>query len=485
MFGKGQILPDNGQTIQFVVDNFLCTSCGVCEGVCPHGAVKMQISRYGIFTPIINRSACTQCALCVKTCPGHEFNYSDFYRDIHGELASHIALGAHREIYAGYTRDDEVLQKSQSGGFVSTLLLYCLQNKIIDGAVVTAWQKSSPFEPITYIARTREEVLAATGSKYNPVPAARIIRDLLNSPGKYAFVGTSCQIHGMRKAEKVFKKLSDRVALYIGLHCLGVFTYHFHERILHKIGVGRDEVATFRHRDKEWRGWPCDMKIVTKGGDTLHLDASNSRLWPRSFYTNWRCQLCFDKANEFSDISCGDCRSPAMHELLTENGFELKKGLSEFAARTERGQNLITRFIDGQEMVLYKGNANHLTRSIRVSGKKLGIDYFSKVAHFFGAGAPRYGVRFKIHRSGSPLARKITDFWSIVSSSRFFITFVMSKYRIFRKILLLVPDRTLGKTNKRMNKRVVWQSYRKEVKIERHIEQSPPAKKSKTNAENS
>lgn len=297
-------------TIDFVVRKHLCTSCGTCAGVCGNHAIEMHLSRFGVYVPVVNGELCTHCGLCVRVCPGYGFDYAKQYHRIHGSLPEHIALGAYLGGYVGYTTDQEVLHRSQSGGFVSTLALFCMEKGLADGAVVTRWRQDSPLEPQTYIARNREEVLAAVGSKYNPVPASQIIGNILKEPGRFVFVGTPCQIQGMRKAEEVFSKLSDKIALYVGLHCLGVFTFHFHDQILHKIGLSRNELIYFRHRDKASGGWPCGMRLEGPKGRIYDLDANNSRLWPRPYFTNWRCLLCFDKANEFSDVSCGDCRIP-------------------------------------------------------------------------------------------------------------------------------------------------------------------------------
>ncbi|MFC1483380.1 4Fe-4S binding protein [Candidatus Margulisiibacteriota bacterium] len=65
----------NLKTVDFVVDKWLCTSCGTCVGVCPVSAIDMVINKYGIYVPLIDKDVCTNCGLCVKVCPGHSFDY--------------------------------------------------------------------------------------------------------------------------------------------------------------------------------------------------------------------------------------------------------------------------------------------------------------------------------------------------------------------------------------------------------------------------
>lgn len=52
---------------------------------------------------------------------------------------------------------------------VSALLIFALEQGIIDGALVTKMSENNPLEPQPFIARTREEIISAAKSKYCPV----------------------------------------------------------------------------------------------------------------------------------------------------------------------------------------------------------------------------------------------------------------------------------------------------------------------------
>ncbi len=451
--------------VDFVVKQHLCTSCGTCAGVCGTKAIEMRVNRFGVYVPFINYNLCNHCGLCVSVCPGHGFDYVKQYKRLHGSLPGHTALGACLIAYSGYTTDEEILRLSQSGGFVSTILLYCLERELIDGAVVTCWRENSPLKPKTYIARNRQEILAAVGSKYNPIPASLIIKEILEKPGRFAFVGTPCQIQGMRKAEEALPNLTEKIFLYIGLHCLGVFTYHFHEQVLHKCGFKREDLTYFRYRDKIWRGWPCDMRLKNKHGHTCNFDSKNSRLWPRPYFTNWRCLNCFDKANEFSDISCGDCRISREHGFFEEQGFDLKNGLSEFVIRTERGHKVVSRAIEEGKLVVHRVDEDSVASSLKVAGKKLGLDTFSRVAKILRVGVPEYGVRFEnphLKRSRKWQFHKI---WDIAYSLQYYVMFVLMQYATVRWVMKRIPHRVLGKLDAKCRKRVEWVRYARSTRL--------------------
>ena len=50
---------------QVLVDNEKCTSCAICERVCPYLAISLDQSR----KPVVDQTQCDNCGLCVSICP--------------------------------------------------------------------------------------------------------------------------------------------------------------------------------------------------------------------------------------------------------------------------------------------------------------------------------------------------------------------------------------------------------------------------------
>ena len=53
-----------------IVEKDLCSSCGVCAGLCPSGALSMKVQENGDLTPVIDTERCLKkCHLCLDLCP--------------------------------------------------------------------------------------------------------------------------------------------------------------------------------------------------------------------------------------------------------------------------------------------------------------------------------------------------------------------------------------------------------------------------------
>ena len=434
------------KNVEAVVDQKLCTGCGGCFGVCSRDAIDMKLNSHGVVVPVVNPLNCTKCGICLTVCPGIEFNYIHFMNKIHGGLPSNAATGPTLSTYAGYTKDKSILNKAQSGGIVSEILIYGLENRLFDGAVVTGYRDEDPFLPYTYIADNREEVLKAVGSKYCTVPVSGIIKDLLKKPGRYAFVGTPCQIQSMRKAEDAIPALEGKIALYIGLHCLGVYNDYYIDQLLNVIKKSRTEIKEFKYREKlEAENAPATTVVFrAKAGEEFKLEGKTYRLCQRPYFTNWRCQLCFDKLNEFSDVSCGDCRIRSNYDKQEKKG--VLTGLSDLIIRTKKGREILDGMVADNRLEIYESNISDIVTSTKVLEKKLGMKYARSINMIMLQPVPMYGISFDISKKNLRIVfRRI---FSLVSMLHYYLCHTLIKYNWFRKMLMNTSPSMLNKMNK-------------------------------------
>lgn len=329
-----RILPN----IAKIVDDGLCTGCGTCAGVCPTEAISMRIID-GLFLPEVGDS-CTDCGLCLKCCPGRSVNLNELDSVIFGSRPEDSAFGNFISCYVGHSNDEEIRRDSSSGGIVTQLLAYALEKGIIDGALVVRMKKDRPLEPEPFIARSREELISASKTKYCPVAANVVLKTILSEKGRFAVVGLPCHIYGIRKAEAAVPELKKRIILHVGLFCSHTQSFSGTACLLGKFGVGRNEVVKLDYRGKSW---PSFMSIKLKNGRSF--DVRFNRGWSAYwnvfspfFFTPMRCIMCGNQFNDLSDVSVGDAWLPELKGNVKDE--------SVIVTRKASAEELLTRMKD-------------------------------------------------------------------------------------------------------------------------------------------
>lgn len=188
--------------ISYTVNHSLCTGCGICESACPSHAIHMTVKK-GRFVPQVDTSLCKNdkgCHRCHDICPGLGINLVEQANKIYCDTLHDNLIGNYLKCYTGFSTDIVLREQAASGGMVSQFLIWLLENHKIDGAVVTKFDKDAPLKVQTIVAKTKEEVLAAKGSKYSPVSLHNVVSAIKKSDGnRYVVVGLPCHIHGLKK----------------------------------------------------------------------------------------------------------------------------------------------------------------------------------------------------------------------------------------------------------------------------------------------
>jgi coenzyme F420 hydrogenase subunit beta len=301
------------RNIEEVVKSNLCTGCGTCVGVCPCMAVEMRVSK-GLLLPSINLEKCSECGVCVLSCPGFSVDFEKLNADLFGKQPTDRCVGNFLRCYVGHCKDKDVSEGCSSGGVVDELLIYALEKGIIDGAVVARVKKDNPLETEPFIARTREEVLLASRSKYCPVAVGAVLKTLRKEKGRFAVVGLPCHIHGIRKAESVVNGLKEKIVLHIGLFCGHTVNFYGTHCLLEKLQARREDIVRLDYRGN---GWPDTLCVELRNGRRLRLRYNRGwnaywNIFSPFFFTPLRCLMCPDQFNELGDISLGDAWLPEL-----------------------------------------------------------------------------------------------------------------------------------------------------------------------------
>ena len=159
-----------------------CCGCHACVTVCAKRCITMQTDNEGFLYPVVDKDACTDCGLCEKVCP----------------VIHQAAPVEPQATYIAINRDEEIRQQSSSGG-IFTLLA---EQVIAEGGVVFGARFDKDWSVIHSWTDTIEGLAAFRGSKYVQSrigDSYREAREFLKQGRKVLFLGTPCQIAGLRK----------------------------------------------------------------------------------------------------------------------------------------------------------------------------------------------------------------------------------------------------------------------------------------------
>jgi coenzyme F420 hydrogenase subunit beta len=308
----------------------LCYGCGTCSGICPNDAVVMRLDRKkGIYLPKIDKMKCNGCGICTQVCPWQFLDKGELDIFVYGKQSNDI-LGNYLGCYLGYSTNVK-LTSASSGGLVSALLSFALEERIIDGALVTKMSETEPLNPEPFIAKTENQIISAAGSKYIPVPANVALKEILRKKGKYAVVGLPCHIQGIRKAEKINEKLNERIVLHLGLICSGTISSYGTNLLLKSLNINYKNFSQIYYRSD---GWPGGFRAILKNGTQTPIIPHSDYFSIIRFYLPLPCLVCWDSTNELSDISFGDAW---LDPIRTSDN----KGTSLIVSRTEKGEELL------------------------------------------------------------------------------------------------------------------------------------------------
>jgi coenzyme F420 hydrogenase subunit beta len=243
-------------------------------------------------------------------------------------------FGVYRRLVAAQTTNQLIREKAQNGGAVTTLLVYSLKNKIIDGAIVSAISREKPFFPIPLLATTRKEILESSGTRYTYSPNTQALSEAIKQHRReVAFVGTPCQIRAIRKMQRLNPRHVQPIRLLIGLMCSETFTYEglMVDHIQNELGINLRSIKRIDIRGKA-------MTITANAKETT-IPLANIRKYSRK-----ACKLCDDFSSELADISAGSLglRDWTVMIIRTSIG-------EQFFTQAESAQAFLTKSVGEDE----------------------------------------------------------------------------------------------------------------------------------------
>jgi coenzyme F420 hydrogenase subunit beta len=307
-----------------VVDEDLCISCGACAATCITRCIEMVYGKPKVERQV-NRSECVKCGTCWFQCPRSFIDLDTLTKQVFGKLGDEN-VGNYQEIYAARSTDPEILKIAQDGGIGTALLSYAFEKGIVEGAAVALRSEESPWKPVDFIARNKEDLIKAAGTKYTYASVISTTRNAIEDEGleKLAFIGTPCMVQAIRKMEAYpygARDIHNHIEFSIGLVCMENWVYSSTRSVIeYEAGVPLSKVTkTDIEKGKFW--------IYTVDGDVIGIPLKDA-----AKYAGGGCSVCLDYVSELSDISIGSVGVPS--------------GWSSLFVRTDKGKEIVESAIE-------------------------------------------------------------------------------------------------------------------------------------------
>ena len=374
-----------------VVKKGLCTACGLCVGACPNICLAWDMENEA---PVL-AGECASCGICGQICPGAYVPLPELEDRFFGRRRTQAEeyLGVHTSLLRGYARDESLRHTSASGGVTSALLIYGMQNGLIDAAVLAGMDRDQPWRTRPLLARTPQEIREAAGSKYQVCPSLAALNQV--KPGeRLAVVGLPCQVHGLRKmmAAGETANLVENIVFIFGLFCGANTSYKITE---HVIGEFSD-VKLADIRELIYRGGrdSQNMQLRCADGSTKTI-ANSDRISNYLWLIRDRCRMCPDWTAELADISFGDIfageRDGPWEKIPHWNGF---------IVRSQKGQALVEDAWQAGVIAAAPLEDTAFYGNIGFESKKHGAIYNLQERRRYGWPTPDFGCQFtwRTHR---------------------------------------------------------------------------------------
>lgn len=427
------------ENLNDVIRHGLCNRCGSCAGL--SGGKIIFRDRTGKYLPEIKEFPDSETAKLIwDACSGKGFDFPGQRLKIFGEEPGHPYLGHYRGIYIGHATDPAIRLNSGSGGILSSLLVWLLEKKMINGAVVTGMSEKEPWLTKTFIATTREEILQAAQSKYIISSVNEILPEMERFPGKLAYVGLPGQVQSIRRLQQL-QHPSVRNIQYI----FGPFygnTLHFSSVRSFLRSFGVKDYRLIKKLYFRYGEWPGNMRAELADGRNFELPKFHANyLIP--FHILRNSLLCTDLTNEYTDISGGDAWAP----VYEERG----KGFSMVISRSHAGESLLRQMSREGWLILDPiGEKDAIEmHSHGYDLKKRGTFIRMRFRSWLGKPNPDYGYRL----AGFPFSRYLMEF--IIDAM-----FLISGTWLARWTSERIPPDVIGRVFERARKTWKRSTYR-------------------------
>ncbi|MBB5264174.1 coenzyme F420-reducing hydrogenase beta subunit [Catenibacillus scindens] len=309
-----------------ITDKLRCCGCTSCANVCANGAIKMLPDEEGFLYPVVDKNLCNNCGLCNNVCPVEN-------KPLQSE--------EEKKSYVTRAKNENVLMDSTSGGFVTPLITYVLErNGIICAA---AYDENFKVKHIIIEKDWKADDLAnIRGSKYVQSDLGNCykkIRKYLEEERTVCFVGTPCQVNGL----KSFLRKSYTRLITVDLVCHGTPSPKLWEKYLnYQREKYSPQIKKISFRNKTY-GYHSGTMKISFANRKPYFGSARVDLMLKCFFSEIAsrpiCYQCpFKTLDRCSDFTIYDC----WHASDLVDGLkDDDKGFTNVIVQSKKGEDIL------------------------------------------------------------------------------------------------------------------------------------------------
>jgi len=395
-----------------VVSWRLCLGCGACAYICPEQKIQLVDFFAEGIRPVVAAADCQECRQCLDVCPAVQSDYrhapaksSTFSDAFTREWGPVIAL------WEGHATDTEIRFKGSSGGVLTAISAYCLEVLGMHGVLQIGQDPDDPVRNRTRLTQTREELLAATGSRYAPASVCNGLGLVEAAPAPCVVIGKPSEIAAVRNARAMRPELDRKIGVTLSFFCAETPATRGTVSLLKQLGVDPAALRDLRYRGL---GWPGHFAPAMRGDTKPCYKVTYRKSWAfLEAFRPWSVQLWPDGAGELADITCGD---PWYQQPDGKN-----PGFSLVLARTDRGCKIIKGAIaagylelePAEPWKLVQSQSGLMVKKSSVWGRRLALQLFQlPVTRFEGLFLWRYWKTLSVEDKLRSILGTIHRIWT-------------------------------------------------------------------------
>ncbi|MBN2106592.1 MAG: Coenzyme F420 hydrogenase/dehydrogenase, beta subunit C-terminal domain [Deltaproteobacteria bacterium] len=321
--------------LQDVVDWGMCTGCGACYSLCTKNAVTLENIEHVGIRPRFKPAACAGCTECLDICPGYGVDASKYATKCTCAVQTSHLIGPTIEVWEGYAADNELRFRASSGGVLTALSLYCLEQEHMAFIFHTGMDPMAPWKNITVQSSNRQQLIRHAGSRYNASSPCDSLALIEACDRPCVFIGKPCDVAAVAALRAKRPALDKNLGMVLTFFCAGTPSVSATLDLLSKLAVDAAQVRGLRYRGN---GWPGGFSIKKNTGSHCQVLSYEDSWHFLQKYRCLRCHLCPDGLGEMADISCGD----AWHRHDKNSN---DPGRSLVLVRSEHGREMLKKAI--------------------------------------------------------------------------------------------------------------------------------------------